>query len=103
MSAQLTQGFQALTHEAPAPFTPPTVAHVIALAAVMRFIHVCGPDGERLAGPTKGQFGAYLNVRAVDRGVHKENEAPWQESRSLDQFAANHELVLTGNDELRYA
>ena len=46
MSAQLTQGFQALIHAALTPFSLPSAAHVVALSTVMGFVHFCGSDAE---------------------------------------------------------
>ena len=37
-----------MIHAALTPFTPPTAAHVVALAAVIPFVHVCGSDAESM-------------------------------------------------------
>lgn len=46
ISAQLTQGFQALIHAALTPFAAPTAAHVVAVDVVLGFVHVWGSDAE---------------------------------------------------------
>ena len=75
MSAQLTQGFQALIHEAPTPFTPPTAEHVVAPAAVMRFVHVCGSDAESV-GTQMDRLVPVQMSEQLTQGFAAETEPP---------------------------
>lgn len=99
ISAQLIQAFQALIHAALTPFAAPTAAHVVTVAADMRFVHVCGSDAESVGTQTDRLVSVQMSEQLTQRFAAATEPACNANLVSIEELQP-HVLAMSGRSEL---